>query len=80
MAGRFYLHVKDHDHLAEDPEGVEFADLASAHAQAVAGGREILAERLLTGQPLDGLRIVICDKEGGFLEQLCFDDFVRLGR
>jgi hypothetical protein len=80
MASRFFLHLKDHDTLAQDTDGVDLTDLAAARAQAVAAGRELLAERLLFGEPLDGLRIVICAMDGSFLDQVGFDDFVRLGR
>jgi hypothetical protein len=77
---RYFLHVREGDFLAEDSDGVELPDLATARALAVTAGREMLAERLLAGEPIDGLRIVICALDGSFLEQVCFDDFVRLGR
>jgi hypothetical protein len=78
LPNRYFLHVKDDDALHEDPEGIELADLGAARAQAVAGGREMLAERLVAGEPIDGLQIIICDTDGGVLEQVGFSDLVRL--
>ncbi|HEY0291295.1 MAG TPA: hypothetical protein VGC51_03000 [Hansschlegelia sp.] len=67
MASQFYLHICDRGQVAEDPDGVELEDLASACALAVTGGREILSERVRVGQPIDGLSIVIRDVAGGYL-------------
>jgi hypothetical protein len=78
LPNRYFLHVKDDDALHEDPDGIEFADLASARSTAVAGGREMLAERLVAGEPIDGLQIVICDTDGRVLEQVGFADLVVL--
>jgi hypothetical protein len=79
MPYRYFLHVKDGDMLAEDLEGVELDGLDAARAQAIAGGREMLAARLLAGQSLSGLDIIICDAEGGTLGRVGFDDLVCLG-
>ena len=73
----FFLHVDDNDVFAEDPDGAEFPDAAAARAAAVAGGREILAERVILGKPLDGLQIIVCDAEGQTLSRTGFSDFVN---
>jgi hypothetical protein len=75
---RYFLHVKENDELFEDPEGTELVDLNAARTRAVVGGREILAERIVAGRPIDGLEIIICDTEGRVLEQVGFADLVVL--
>jgi hypothetical protein len=78
MPDRYFLHVLEDDVLAEDPEGVELADLDSARAMAVAGGREILMGRLLAGRPLDTVEILISDQGGETLDRVGFADLVHL--
>jgi hypothetical protein len=80
MSYRYFMHVKDGDLLAEDPEGVELDDLAAARTQAIAGGREMLAEKILAGEPLSGFDITICGEDGEPLDHLSFSDFVLLSR
>ncbi len=61
---RFHFHVRDSDNLFEDPDGAELPDLEAARADTVTAAREILAERIKAGQPLDGLQFEICDEAG----------------
>jgi hypothetical protein len=78
MPNRYYLHVQVDDTFADDPEGIELADLDTARAQAVAGGREMIARRVLSGKPIDVIEILICDVEGSVLDRVGFTDLVRL--
>jgi hypothetical protein len=79
MPDRYFLHVKENDRLFEDPDGMELVDLDGARTRAVVGGREILAERLVAGRPIDALEIIICGTDGRVLEQVGFSDLVVLG-
>ncbi|MBZ9739737.1 MULTISPECIES: DUF6894 family protein [unclassified Mesorhizobium] len=48
---RYFFHVRNQQgDLKEDPEGQEFADLASVEQDAMAAAKEILAEELLRGK------------------------------
>jgi hypothetical protein len=60
----FHFHVRDGADLLEDLEGAEFPNAEAAQADAAAAARGVLAERLKTGQPLDGLQFEICDEAG----------------
>ena len=75
---RFFLHMRDGDEFIEDLEGIECGDLAMAHAEAVQGVREILAERLRQGKVIDGQKIEIHDESGHVLESFLFRDVVYL--
>ena len=75
---RYFLHINENGALSEDPEGMELIDVGSARVHALAGGREILAERLMAGEPLEGLNIVICDANGEAVDRVGFSDLVRL--
>src|SRR3990170_1468737 len=51
---RFYLHIRDGDTILNDPDGFEAASLEDAKSEAIASAREIIAERVLAGQIVDG--------------------------
>jgi hypothetical protein len=53
---RFFFHIRDSDSFEIDPEGVEFDSVEDAIVDAKAAAREMMAEMLRTGQPLDGQR------------------------
>jgi hypothetical protein len=61
---RFHFHVRDGESLLEDLQGAEFPDLDAARADTVVAAREVLAERIKAGQPLDGLQYEIFDEAG----------------
>jgi hypothetical protein len=61
---RFHFHVRDNDNLLEDLEGTDFPDFEAARPDTVAASREVLAERIKAGLPLDGLRFEIFDEAG----------------
>jgi hypothetical protein len=56
--------VRDNSDLLEDRQGTEFLNADAARAAATAAASEVLAERLETGQPSDGLQFEICGDAG----------------
>ena len=72
----YYLHVRNTVGYARDEEGQEFADLAHARLQALAGARSILSEEVKAG--LLDLRgaIEIADAAGAILLEAPFADAV----
>lgn len=50
---RYFFHVRLHDRLTKDPEGIEFDGIDTVREEAMAGARDMMAERLKTGRPLD---------------------------
>lgn len=75
---RFYFHIRDGERLIEDPDGSELPDLAVARAEALASARGILAEKVKTGELIDGQRFEITDEAGIVLAVLPLKDALRL--
>jgi len=81
---RYYFHVRTRDGLALDPEGAEFETLEAAYDEAFQAAREILADRLLRGEIIDGEVFEITMENGvvaatvPFREVLRFDDGLQL--
>ncbi|MGD9478427.1 DUF6894 family protein [Shinella sp. G-2] len=69
---RYFFHIRDKDNLEIDPEGLEFPDLESAVIDARMAAKEMLAERLMAGEQLDGQRLEITDERGATLETITF--------
>ncbi|WP_306421767.1 DUF6894 family protein, partial [Methylobacterium trifolii] len=64
--------------LIEDPEGLDLLDLAAARAEALAGARDILANSVRKGEPLDGQRIEIANAAGELLATVAFKDAITV--
>ena len=74
---KYFLHIKDGQALIEDPDGADYPNPAAAHAEAVQGARDILAQQLKNGIPLDGHAIEIRDETGALCETVLFRDVYR---
>ena len=75
---RFHFHVHDHSGVAQDVQGRELPDLASARAEAIKGVRSILSYEVLHGLvDLTG-RIDVADSEGRVLFSIPAVDTIRL--
>ena len=61
---RFYLDIVDGETVIEDPEGVDFPDLATALAEAALGARELVAHGIMRNQDLSGQAFRIRDHTG----------------
>jgi hypothetical protein len=75
---RYYFHVRHHEMLIRDPEGAEFETLEMARDEAVQAAREILAERLIKGDVIDGEVFEISLEDGAIVATIPFRDMVRL--
>jgi Domain of unknown function (DUF6894) len=76
MPRYFFRIVSDND-TAPDPDGVEMVDLKAARAEAIAGIREIAADRIRFGNQvkLDD-RLEITDADGQLVLSLPFRDCI----
>lgn len=74
----YFLHIRDGDSFVEDLEGTGFDDLDAARLEAVAAAREILAEKIVAGEEVDGQWFEICDAEGRVLDKVVFRDVMKL--
>jgi hypothetical protein len=64
---RLFLHLRRDGDLLRDEDGRLFADLAEARAEALATGREVVANRLGQGRRVAALHIEIQDQTGRVL-------------
>jgi hypothetical protein len=71
---RYFLHIRSEGQLIRDEEGANVADVAAARELAVQGARDLLAEKLRTGEPLDGDVIEITDDAGNVVDLVRFRD------
>ncbi|MBP2560868.1 hypothetical protein J2857_003637 [Neorhizobium galegae] len=74
----YYFHVRKHDALEEDPEGTEFATIDEAQNEALKAAREMLAEKVLSNEIIDGQRFEICAEDGTVLREVPFRSALRL--
>ncbi len=75
---RYHLHIRNGETLIEDLEGAEFPDQEAARREAVSSIRDLLAEMLRRGDPLDGQSLEIWDETGSLLERIAFRSQFRL--
>jgi len=75
---RFYFHVRDGDEFIEDSEGIDLPSLEAAHGEAVLAAREMIAERVLQGDVIDGQVFEIADEKGFVLESFPLKSVIRL--
>ena len=75
---RYFFHIKSDDDFVEDPEGVELTGDVEARQEAIDAAREILAERVLKGDVIDGHVFEVCDAKGTKLFSLPFRDVLNL--
>lgn len=75
---RFFFHIRDGDVHEIDPEGLEFASLEHAVIDARRAAREMLAEKLVADEPIDGQRFEIADDTGRVVETVTFKSVLRM--
>ena len=75
---RFFFHIRDGDRCEIDPDGLMFPSLEHAVLDARKAAREILAEKLIADEPIDGQRFEIVDETGEVVETVTFKSVLRL--
>ena len=75
---RFYFHIRDGEFFEIDPEGLEFASLEYAVLDARKAARDMLAEKLLADEHIDGQRFEIADETGEVVETVTFKSVLNL--
>ncbi len=71
---RFYLDVLDGDQVIEDPNGIDFADLDTALAEAAQGARDLVAEGIMRNEDVSGQVFRIRDGKGATVATVPFRD------
>jgi hypothetical protein len=64
---RLFLHLRSDDNLIRDDEGCLFADLEDAKTEALATGREMIADWVGKRKKLGTFQIEVQDQEGQVL-------------
>jgi hypothetical protein len=73
---RYYFHIRRGVQTSEDKEGMECKDVEAARNEAALSARELMADRLKSGLPLDGDSFEIADAAGEVLATVRFGDCV----
>jgi hypothetical protein len=71
---RFFLDVFDGAQVSEDHGGLEFADLATAVAEATQGARDLVAEGIRKNEDVSGQEFRIRDVDGRTVATVPFRD------
>jgi len=71
---RFFFDVVDGAEVASDQDGVEFADLKAALAEAVQGARDLVAHGIMKNEDLSGQSFSIRDEKDQTVAVVPFRD------
>jgi hypothetical protein len=61
---RYFFHLRKDNEFIEDEEGVDLPDLLAVGDEALQAAREIIAERVKLGQPIEEREFVVFDERG----------------
>ena len=78
---RYFLDLRDGAKIYYDPEGIELSDLRSAEAEALASGKQMVAEHLLSGGKLSeiiGRAFDIKDVSGAIILTVTYQSAVEV--
>lgn len=73
---RFYFHIRDHDRLIRDEDGLELEDEDAALREAKAGALDMLDDALAGGENIAHQVIEICDCNGRPLGHVLMTDII----
>ena len=76
---RFYFNIREGNRLTRDEEGIDLPGLDADTREAEMSGREILADMLRDGTPLDGQAMEITSEEGKVLKQISLKSLFWVG-
>jgi hypothetical protein len=75
---RYYFNIRDGNELAPDPEGAEFDTLQKARDEALRSARELLSQRVIRGEIVDGQAFELTSESGEVIDIVKFRDALRL--
>jgi hypothetical protein len=75
---RFFFNILNNRRLQVDQEGVDFATIDEAVEEARMSAREILSEKVLSGDEIDGQRFEITTDDGTIVEVVPFRSVLNL--
>lgn len=75
---RYYFHVRDGETRRLDPEGEEFDNPDVARQEAIKDAREIIAQKILAGETVDGQRFELTAEDGTIVDVIPFRSVLKL--
>jgi two-component system, response regulator PdtaR len=73
----YFLHIRNGHVNVDDPEGADFADLASARAEAIESARQLISQCVLAGTPMGLQRVFeIVDDDGQTVASVPFSEAI----
>jgi len=75
---RYFFHVSDTDGTSFDEEGVVLASDDQARAEAMQAAREMLAEKILKGEIVDGAKFEVIRIDGVVIATIPVRSALRL--
>ena len=75
---RYFLHIRDGEKLIEDKEGIDLPSVTSAKDEAEQAAREILADKVRSGEIIDGQEFEIHDGWGNRMLTVSFKSVLKL--
>ncbi len=74
---RYFFHVRDVDGLSLDTEGAELSSDEGACVEAVQAAREMLAEKILKNEVVDGAEFEVVRSDGVLVAKIPLKSVVR---
>lgn len=76
---RYYFNIREGDRLTRDEEGLDLPNLARTEREAEMSGRDLLADMLRAGVPLDGQALEITNQDGTVLKRVSLKSLFWIG-
>lgn len=78
VMARYFFNVRDDAGKVHDKEGIDLPDIRAARAEAETAAREMIAEMVLRGVPIDHGIFEVCDEERNVLFKLPFREVLDM--
>lgn len=75
---RYFFHIRDSEGISFDEEGVVLLSDEQARAEALQAAREMLAEKILKGELVDGARFEVMRIDGAVIATIPLRSVLRL--
>ena len=69
---KYFFHIRSGDTYSPDDQGVDFSNIEAAKREAITEAREMNADMVIEGDPLDGMRFEVTDESGNIALILTF--------
>jgi hypothetical protein len=74
---RYFFHIREHDQLELDIEGVEFSDDAAARRGAISAAKEMVVEAVVGDGWIDGRQIEVMSSDGQLIAVVSLQSVIR---